>query len=110
MSPGRGNRSARIFIVGEAYGKYEKMSDAPFVGPAGRVLNELLLKAGIDPDHDVYYSNLVNAQPPDNELGAWITKGVPNDLVLDGVDSLIHEIESVNPNVIIPLGNWPLWF
>lgn len=110
MSPGRGNSSANIMVVGEAYGKYEEQANAPFVGPAGRVLRELLLKSGVDPDHDVYYTNIVNARPPDNNLSEWITKGVPNDIVLDGVDSLIREIESVNPNLIMPLGNWPLWF
>lgn len=110
MSPGRGNPTANIMVVGEAYGKYEEQANAPFVGLAGRVLRELLLKSGVDPDHDVYYTNIVNARPPDNNLSEWITKGVPNDTVLDGVDSLIGEIESVNPNLIMPLGNWPLWF
>jgi uracil-DNA glycosylase family 4 len=107
---GRGNPNANIFLVGEAYGSYEEAAQAPFVGPAGRVLREMLLKSGIDPDHDVYYSNIVNARPPGNDLSKWISKGVPNDIVLDGVDSLISEVESVQPNVIMPLGNWPLWF
>lgn len=107
---GRGNPHANIFLVGEAYGFHEKLANAPFVGPAGKVLREMLLKSGIDPDHDVYYSNLVNAQPPHNDLSEWIPKGVPNDIVLDGVDSLIQEIEAIQPNVIMPLGNWPLWF
>jgi uracil-DNA glycosylase len=70
----------------------------------------MLLKSGIDPDHDVYYSNLVNARPPGNDLSKWIPGGVPEEIVLDGIDSLIQEVELVKPNVIMPLGNWPLWF
>lgn len=105
---GRGNPNAKIMLVGEAWGKHEKRLGQPFVGPAGNVLTELLLKAGIDPD-DCYYTNIINDQPPGNDLSEWIPKGVPSDHVADGIDSLISEIEEVNPNLIIPLGNWPLW-
>lgn len=108
MSKGRGNPNANIFFVGEAYGQNEEKLGKPFVGPAGNTLTECLLKAGIDPD-DCYFSNLVNARPPSNDLSAWIPKGVPNERVLDGMESLAEEIEAVNPNVIVPLGNWPLW-
>lgn len=105
---GRGPKDAKIFIVGEAWGRQEEIAGKPFVGPAGNVLNELLLKAGINPDQ-CYYSNIINQRPPSNDLSAWFTKGVPNDLVLDGLSQLTDEINEVNPNVIVPLGNWPLW-
>ena len=95
-------------IVGEAYGRYEALENKPFVGPAGRVLQELLLKAGINPA-SVYYTNLVNAQPPGNDLSTWFPKGIPSDLAFDGLDSLAQEIEDIAPNVIVPVGNWPLW-
>lgn len=110
MTPprGRGPSDAQIMFVGEAWGRYEEMEGKPFVGPAGRRLNELLLKSGIDPD-GAYYTNIVNARPPSNDLGAWIPEGIPSDQVLDGIDSLLEEIESIKPNVIVPLGNWPLW-
>lgn len=105
---GRGPDRAPIMFVGEAYGKYEAQEGKPFVGPAGRVLNELLLKSGINPQ-DCYFSNIINAQPPENDLSQWYSRGIPNDLVLGGLDSLRQEIERVRPNVIVPLGNWPLY-
>lgn len=105
---GRGNPNANIFLVGEAFGAVEEKLGEPFRGPAGNILNELLLKAGIDPA-DCYYSNIVNQRPPGNDLSEWIPKGIPGPEVMDGIDSLIEEVEAVNPNLIIPLGNWPLW-
>lgn len=105
---GRGNPDAKLFFVGEAWGKYEREKGLPFQGPAGRVLDELLLKSGIRPQ-DCYFSNIINDQPPDNDLAQWMRWGVPNDRVAEGIDSLREEIERVRPNVIVPLGNWPLW-
>src|SRR5689334_903955 len=99
LPTGRGNPSARIMFVGEAWGRQEEIERKPFVGPAGKVLAELCLKAGIDPDA-CYYSNIINARPPGNDLSEWIPRGVPNDLVLEGLDSLADEIERVSPNVI----------
>lgn len=110
MTPpkGRGPADAKIMVVGEAYGKWEAQEGKPFVGPAGRVLEELLLKSGINPS-SVYYTNIVNAQPPGNDLSSWYKHGIPNDLVADGISSLREEVEAVNPNVIVPVGNWPLY-
>jgi DNA polymerase len=55
---GQGSRGARIMLVGEQPGNAEDLEGAPFVGPAGRVLNEALAKAGIDRD-DAYVTNVV---------------------------------------------------
>jgi uracil-DNA glycosylase family 4 len=119
--PPRGNPHARILFIGEAPGKYEVEKLKPFVGPAGNVLTELLMKAGIDPN-ECFYTNLTKYQPPttypkgggrpkSNDLSAWIPKMVPTDeRLLSGIDELITEINAVDPNVIVPLGNWPLWF
>lgn len=106
---GRGHPQAKIMFVGEAYGAYEEKLNKPFVGPAGNVLAEMLMKSGIDPE-ECYYTNIINEKPPGNELIAWAKYGIPNEKVADGLDSLIQEVEAVNPNVIVPLGNWPLHF
>lgn len=105
---GRGPTDARIMFIGEAYGKNEEIQGKPFVGAAGNTLNELCLQSGIDPAR-AYFTNLVNQRPPDNDLSNWVTKGIPNDLMLEGMESLQAEIREVNPNVIVPLGNWALW-
>lgn len=108
--PPRGNPHARIMLVGEAPGSYEEQLRKPFVGPAGNVLTEMLFKAGIDPEHDVFYTNLCKYRPPNNELVAWGKFGIPNETLEEGLNDLIKEVEEVNPNIIVPLGNWPLHF
>jgi len=55
---GQGRRNARIMLVGEQPGNAEDLQGVPFVGPAGRVLNEALAEAGIDRD-DTYVTNVV---------------------------------------------------
>jgi len=108
LGRGRGPDSARIMLVGEAWGQWEERLKQPFVGPAGRMLDELLLKSGIDP-HACYFTNIVNARPPANDLGEWIPAGQPNELVVDGLSQLRADIQRIKPNVVVPLGNWPLW-
>src|SRR5687768_4390081 len=55
---GQGRRDARIVFVGEQPGDAEDKQGAPFVGPAGRILNEGLEAAGIDRS-DAYVTNVV---------------------------------------------------
>ncbi len=55
---GAGSRSASLLLVGEQPGDQEDLAGKPFVGPAGRLLAELLSEAGIDRD-DVYVTNAV---------------------------------------------------
>ncbi|MFW6125262.1 MAG: uracil-DNA glycosylase [Pirellulales bacterium] len=62
---GRGNPSAELYLVGEAPGKEEDARGTPFVGPAGRVLDELLQSAGFCRD-EVYVCNTIKCRPPDN--------------------------------------------
>lgn len=56
--PGAGSRSARVMLVGEQPGDREEREGEPFVGPAGRLLDELLAQAGIDRG-DVFVTNAV---------------------------------------------------
>lgn len=62
----RGNPRARLFIIGEAPGAREDASGLPFVGPAGRKLDEALRTAGLDPAEDVFIANTVACRPPGN--------------------------------------------
>src|SRR6187551_2686518 len=63
--PGDGNHSAKILFVGEAPGKKEDEEGKPFVGQAGRILDEALSKAGIKRS-EVYITNVVKCRPPKN--------------------------------------------
>jgi uracil-DNA glycosylase family 4 len=114
----RGNPDAHIMFIGEAPGKDEVRYGKPFVGAAGGVLSEMLLKAGID-ESECYFTNICNYQPPGNDLSAWVGKGqkkshnlagVPDERIQQGLERLDAEIARVDPNVIVPLGNWPLYF
>jgi uracil-DNA glycosylase len=55
---GAGRRSARVVMIGEMPGDQEDLQGKPFVGPAGRLLDEALVEAGIDRG-DVYLTNAV---------------------------------------------------
>ena len=63
--PGVGPVSAEIMFIGEGPGFHEDRQGIPFVGAAGKFLDELLANAGID-RKDVYIANVVKCRPPNN--------------------------------------------
>lgn len=94
--PGDGAADAQIMFIGEAPGFHEDQQGLPFVGAAGRLLNELLEKAGID-RQQVFITNVIKCRPPGNR-----------DPELDEVETckpyLDQQIEVINPKVIVTLG------
>src|SRR3982750_573148 len=62
---GDGNIDAEIVFVGEAPGKNEDLQGKPFVGAAGKFLNEMLEEIGLQ-RADVYITNIVKYRPPNN--------------------------------------------
>ena len=62
---GDGNPDADIVFIGEAPGKNEDEQGKPFVGAAGKFLNEMLASIGMDRE-DVYITNIVKYRPPNN--------------------------------------------
>ncbi len=60
----RGNPEARILLVGEAPGPQENIKGKPFVGPAGQLLDKILLAVNLDPERDVFIINSVFRMPP----------------------------------------------
>jgi len=63
--PGEGPPDARVMFVGEGPGFQEDRQGRPFVGPAGQLLNQLLLDAGLRRP-EVFITNLVKCRPPNN--------------------------------------------
>lgn len=122
LGHGNGPIPARIMLVGEAWGEQEERAGEPFVGASGQELNRMLQEAGLLRS-ECYVSNLVNARPPNNDLGAWIAmrkkdvtaahvelrdrKVLP--IVKEGHARLLREIDLVQPNVVVPLGNSAMW-
>jgi DNA polymerase len=64
----RGSPDGRIFMIGEAPGADEDLQGIPFVGMAGRKLDELMVEAGIDPANHVFIANMVGCRPPANRV------------------------------------------
>ena len=62
---GKGNQKAKMLIIGEAPGKDEDLSGEPFVGRAGKLLNEILFSMKLSRDN-VYITNTVKCRPPEN--------------------------------------------
>lgn len=62
---GSGNPHARILVIGEAPGKNEDLQGEPFVGAAGKFLNELLEDAGLKRE-DIFIANVLKCRPPAN--------------------------------------------
>ena len=63
---GRGSVFADLLIIGEAPGAQEDLEGKPYVGKSGKLLNELLIKAGINYKKDVYFCNVIKCRPPNN--------------------------------------------
>lgn len=95
---GDGNPSSPIVFVGEAPGAEEDEQGLPFVGRAGKLLTEMIERAGLKRG-DVYICNVIKCRPPNNRdpLPEEIEKCSP---------FLIRQIEIINPRVIVTLGNY----
>ncbi|RPI52827.1 MAG: uracil-DNA glycosylase, partial [Chloroflexi bacterium] len=99
---GEGDPDARIMFIGEAPGAEEARKGRPFVGAAGRVLEELLASIGLERS-GVYITNVVKDRPPGNR------DPVAPEIKLYG-PFLVRQIEIIQPRVIATLGRFALAF
>ena len=98
--PGAGNPEAAIMFVGEAPGREEDAQGLPFVGQAGKLLDNLLEHAGLKREH-VYIANCLKCRPPENRD--------PLQEELDNCrEYLLAQIALIKPTIIAPLGNFGL--
>ena len=101
--PGEGPEDAEIMFVGEAPGFYEDQQARPFVGPAGRFLEELLASVGLRRDQ-VFIANVIKCRPPENR------DPLPKEIEACR-KWLARQIELIKPKVIATLGRYSLaWF
>lgn len=100
--PGEGNPHARIFFIGEAPGAREDAEGRPFIGRAGQLLTELLTAIGVKRD-DVFITNVVKHRPPGNRDPA------PEEVAACR-PFLERQIETIDPEIIVTLGNHALEF
>tara|TARA_Y100000310_G_scaffold310995_1_gene356824 strand:- start:1061 stop:1612 length:552 start_codon:yes stop_codon:yes gene_type:complete len=97
---GEGNPNADVMFIGEAPGQREDEQGRPFVGPAGKFLDELLASIGFKRE-DVYISNVVKYRPPNN-------RDPTDDEKEECMPWLKMEIAIIKPKVIVPLGRHAL--
>jgi len=93
---GDGNAEAKVVFIGEAPGKKEDEGGKPFIGAAGKFLNEMLENIGMKRD-DIYITNIVKYRPPNNRDPEPEEKEACNEW-------LINELKIISPKLIIFLG------
>ena len=97
---GEGDANARVMFIGEAPGRNEDLLKRPFVGRAGKLLDEALKEIGW-PRESVYITNIVKRRPPDNR-----------DPFPDEIEAykpyLTRQIEIINPSLIATLGRFSM--
>lgn len=93
---GSGNSDAEIMFIGEAPGKNEDIKGIPFIGAAGKFLDEMLEMIKMKRE-DIYITNIVKYRPPDNRDPEPSEKEACNSW-------LINEIKIVDPKIIVFLG------
>ncbi|HUS60433.1 MAG TPA: uracil-DNA glycosylase [Nevskiaceae bacterium] len=97
---GEGKYNAKIMFIGEAGGYWEAKLRRPFVGNAGKLLDQLIKSVGLK-RNEVYISNVVKARPPENR-----------DPLAEEIEAfrpyLDKEIEIVDPKIIVTLGRFSM--
>jgi uracil-DNA glycosylase family 4 len=95
-APGTGNTETKILLIGEAPGESEDIKGEPFVGSAGKFLDELLNQISLS-RNDVFITNIVKCRPPNNRdpLPTEIETCTPY---------LNRQIGTLEPKFIITLG------
>jgi len=99
---GTGLASAKLMMVSEAPGYWEDQKGEPFVGAAGKVLNELLDSVGIKRE-EVYIANLLKCRPPEN-------RDPEEEEIKACTPYLERQIEIIKPEIICPLGRYSMKF
>lgn len=102
--PGEGPPDAKIMLIGEGPGYHENEQGRPFVGAAGKFLEELLANIGLK-RADVYITNVVKCRPPGNRD--------PESGEIEACQTYLdRQIRAINPRVIVTLGRFSMarWF
>ncbi len=105
---GEGSAHAPVMLVGEAPGEQESLQGRPFVGKAGKNLDEFLAVAGMDREA-LYVTNTVKFRPTKRSAAGRVVNRPPTqEEVKLFLPWLLKEIELVNPACVVTLGNVPL--
>lgn len=101
--PGEGALDAELMFIGEGPGFHEDQQGRPFVGAAGKFLDELLASIGHERS-SVYIANVLKCRPPGNR------DPLPNEVEACR-KYLLRQIEIIDPKLIVTLGRFSMaWF
>lgn len=98
--PGEGPLDAKVMFIGEGPGFHEDQQGRPFVGAAGKFLDELLVMIGLQRD-DVYITNVIKCRPPGN-------RDPRSDEIEACRNYLDRQIALIRPKIIITLGRFSM--
>mgnify|MGYP001610873748 CR=1 FL=1 len=99
---GKGNIDAEMMFIGESPGRNEDLQGLPFVGAAGKNLDNMLKEVGLSLEN-VYIANILKYRPPENRD--------PNpDEIMAHTPYLRKQIAVIKPKVICSLGNYATKF
>lgn len=94
---GVGNREADVLFIGEGPGEQEDLQGEPFVGPAGKLLDDMLSIIDLDRQHNCYIANIVKCRPPKNRD--------PLETEQDAcIVYLRNQVALIQPKIIVCLG------
>ena len=94
---GVGNQQADVMFVGEGPGEQEDLQGIPFVGPAGKLLDDMLSIIDLDRNSNCYIANIVKCRPPRNRD--------PQDIEQDAcIGYLRNQVALIRPKIIVCLG------
>jgi uracil-DNA glycosylase family 4 len=99
--PGEGPENSDIVFIGEGPGIHENEQGRPFVGAAGKFLEELLAKIGLSRE-EVFITNVVKCRPPGNRDPR------PDEVEICTKTYLDRQIQAINPKVIVTLGRFSM--
>lgn len=102
---------SKIFIVGEAPGEDEDRMGTPFVGRAGKLLNQLLEQAGIN-RAEISIANVAKERPPGNKITFFFEDArctTPKPIMARWREELKQEIIAVRPNIVVAMGATAMW-
>jgi len=99
---GAGDRDSKVMLIGEAPGRNEDLTGEPFVGAAGKLLDELLGHIGLSRS-EVYIANVLKCRPPGNRD--------PEPVEIETCTPFLREqIRIISPEVLVTLGNFATRF
>lgn len=95
---GEGSETARIMLIGEAPGYHEDKQGRPFVGRAGKILDELIASIGFT-RQDIFITNILKCRPPNN-------RNPDSSEIRQCTEYLDRQIDIIQPKILAPLGKY----